>query len=105
MASTALPLLTPAEYLEIERVAEIKSEFYNGQMFAMPPATLEHVLITTNLIAELGNRLRRLRCCPCRVLSSAMRVKVSQTGLYTYPDATVVCSQPQLEDNRRDTLL
>ena len=34
-----------------------------------------------------------------------MRVKVSATGLYTYPDVVVVCGQPQFEDRQRDTLL
>ena len=42
---------------------------------------------------------------PCEVYPSDMRVKVSETGLYTYPDVTVVCGEPQLEDDRRDTLL
>jgi Uma2 family endonuclease len=34
-----------------------------------------------------------------------MRVKVSPTGLYTYPDVTVVCGEAQFEDNQQDTLL
>jgi Uma2 family endonuclease len=34
-----------------------------------------------------------------------MRVKVSLTGLYTYPDVAVVCSKPQFEDDVFDTLL
>jgi Uma2 family endonuclease len=34
-----------------------------------------------------------------------MRVKVSPTGLYTYPDVTVVCGEAQFEDHQQDTLL
>jgi Uma2 family endonuclease len=34
-----------------------------------------------------------------------MRVKVSPTGLYTYPDVTVVCGEPEFEDADVDTLL
>ena len=53
-------------------------------------------------VRELGNRLRGRAC---RVLPSDMRVKVSPTGLYTYPDVVVVCDQPQFADEQRDTLL
>jgi hypothetical protein len=42
MASAARQLLTPAEYLEIERTADTKSEFYAGEMFAMAGANPEH---------------------------------------------------------------
>jgi Uma2 family endonuclease len=34
-----------------------------------------------------------------------MQVQVSATGLYTYPDACVVCGEPQFLDEHRRTLL
>jgi Uma2 family endonuclease len=34
-----------------------------------------------------------------------MRVRVSPTGLFTYPDVVVVCGPPQFLDDQRDTLL
>jgi Uma2 family endonuclease len=34
-----------------------------------------------------------------------MRVKVSDTGLYTYPDVVAVCGEPRFEDAEVDTLL
>ena len=34
-----------------------------------------------------------------------MRVRVSATGLYTYPDVVVVCGPPEFSDENRDTLL
>jgi Uma2 family endonuclease len=34
-----------------------------------------------------------------------MRVKVTATGLYTYPDVVVVCGEPKFEDEFVDTLL
>jgi Uma2 family endonuclease len=102
MPSAALQLLTAAEYLEIERAAETKSEFYDGRMFAMAGASLEHVLLAGNVAGVLSNQLRGRAF---RVLGSDLRVKVSATGLYTYPDVSVVCGQPHLEDAYRDTLL
>src|SRR5476649_1115186 len=108
MAMTALPKptskskLTPAEYLAIERKAEFKSEFLNGEMFAMAGASRHHCAVKDNLIGELHARLKG---GPCRSYSSDMRVKVSATGLYTYPDIVIVCGPPELEDEKFDTLL
>jgi Uma2 family endonuclease len=102
MTSPARKWLTEQEYLAIERAAETKSQFFAGEMFAMAGASLAHNLITANVMRELGIQLRQSRC---RVVGSDMRVKVSETGLYTYPDVVVVCKEPQLEDARGDTLL
>jgi Uma2 family endonuclease len=99
MSLQAKPRLTPEEYLAIERAAEQKSEFFNGEMFAMAGASPEHALIVTNVAGELRARLRER---PCRVYSADLRVRVSETGLYAYPDVVVVCGEPQLE---QDTLL
>jgi Uma2 family endonuclease len=92
--------LTPEEYLAIERKAEFKSEFFNGEMFAMAGARAPHNAIKENLIIRLGNQLWG---GPCRSYSSDQRVKVSRTGLYTYPDIVIVCGQPEFEDG--DNLL
>lgn len=93
-------LLTPEDYLVIERAAETRSEYYAGEMFALAGASRRHNRIVANLIIELGIRLE---ASPCEVYPSDMRVKVSETGLYTYPDVLVVCGEPELEDD--DTLL
>lgn len=94
--------LTPQEYLLRERRAETKSEYLRGEVFAMAGASREHNLIAGNVAGELGNQLRDR---PCEVYQSNMRVKVSPTGLYSYPDVTVVCSEPEFEDAEVDTLL
>jgi Uma2 family endonuclease len=94
--------LTEAEYLEIERRAEFKSEFYDGEMFAMAGGSRSHSLIKCNLIIAIGNQLKG---CPCRVYDSDMRLKVQANGLYTYPDVSVVCGEDQTEGERDDILL
>ena len=101
MSTDPKTFLTPEQYLEIERKAEYKSEYYNGEMFAMAGASLAHNLIVGNLVGELHRQLRPGRC---RILSSDMRVRVTATGLYTYPDAVAYCGEPQLLDGS-DTLL
>ncbi len=94
--------LTSLEYLEWERCQESKHEYLNGDIFAMIGASRKHNLITANLLAGLHTQLRHK---PCEIYSSDMRVKVSSTGLYTYPDIVVVCGEPQFDDALLDTLL
>jgi Uma2 family endonuclease len=102
MSTVAKRLLTSEEYLARERKADYRSEFYRGEMFAMSGATWEHTLIKDNLAREAGNQLKD---GPCRIVTSDLRVKVTATGLYTYPDVIVVCEKPQFEDKVLDTLL
>jgi len=102
MSTQPEPRLTPAEYLEAERLVETRNEYYAGEVFAMEGASRKHGLIVTNLIVSLGTSLRGR---PCEVYPGSMRVKVEPSGLYTYPDISVVCGGPVLEDDHFDTLL
>ena len=94
--------LTAAEYLAIERAAEFKSEFYDGEMFAMSGASREHNTLKENLVGEF---FVRLKGGPCRTWSSDQRVRVDRTGLYTYPDIVVLCGSGEYDPADRDTLL
>jgi Uma2 family endonuclease len=96
------PRLTPEEYIELERKAEIKSEYIDGEMFAMSGAIREHSSIVNNIITELNNRLNDR---PCEVHGPNLRVKVSAAGAYTYPDVLAVCGELHFEDDQLDTLL
>src|ERR1700752_5070574 len=96
VSTASKKLLSPEEYLTLERKAEFRSEYYAGEMFAMAGATWEHTLVKDNLAREVGNQLKG---GPCKVLTSDMRVRVDRTGLYTYPDIVVVCDEPEFEDD------
>ena len=98
----ARSLLTPEEYLVRERKALTKSEYRDGRIYAMLGASREHNLITGNTLVELHVQLRNR---VCEVYPSDMRVKVSASGLYTYPDVIVVCDEPRFDDTHFDTLL
>lgn len=102
MSRPAEHFIAPAEYLEWERGAETRSEYLNGCIYAMSGASLEHNRIVASLAITLGAQLRGK---PCEPFFGDMRVKVSPTGLYTYPDIVVVCGEPRLEDEHFDTLL
>jgi Uma2 family endonuclease len=104
MSTPESALVSPAEYLEIERLSEIRHEYVNGRMYEMSPgATDAHYLITTNL---LGSLLPQIRGRRCRVFTGEARVKISPTGMYTYPDISALCGEPRLENFKGvDTLL
>ena len=102
MSAQPKQFFSAAEYLAFERENPYKSEYYAGEIFALAGASRRHNLITTNVIAALHAQLRGRTCT---VYSSDMRVKVSQTGLYTYPDALVVCGRELFDDRDQDTLL
>jgi len=102
MSPQPKPHLSPEAYLAAERVAPFKSEYVNGEVFAMAGASVQHVLIAANLVGELRTQLKER---DCRVFSADLRVKVSASGLYTYPDVAVVCGPLLFDDDRQDTLL
>lgn len=104
MPAQAIPLLTEAEYLQQERHAEFKSEYLNGEIYAMAGASRRHNQITSNLVISLGSQLLEK---PCGVYSSDMKVRTrtEKTNKYSYPDVAVVCGEEQFEDEKGDVLL
>jgi Uma2 family endonuclease len=93
--------LTPEEYLEIERKAEFKSEFYRGEMFAMSGGSRKHSRIPFQLAALIGQHILERGC---EGYTSDLRVLVEESGLYTYPDMSVVCGGAKFADGHLDTL-
>lgn len=93
---------TEQEYLELERKAEYKSEFFGGEIFAMAGTTNPHNIITVNFLILLGTKLKGKGCRP---YGSDMRVHTPINSLYAYPDISVVCGEKKFLDNVFDTLL
>ena len=102
MSQRIVPYISPQEYLRRERLAEYKSEYLNGEIFAMTGASRQHNRITINISSSLNLQLKGR---PCETYAVDMRVKVRASGLYTYPDVAVACGEPQFEDSEFDTLL
>ena len=93
---------TPQEYLALERKSETRNEYFNGEIFAMAGASREHNLIAGNVNAEIRDQILDR---PWESYPSDMRVYIEATGLYTYPDVTVVCGEQRFQDREVDTLL
>lgn len=95
-------LLSQEEYLELERQAPNKSEYYKGEIFAMAGATKEHNKIVASIILAIGQHLRGKGCS---FFPSDLRVHNNYNGFYTYPDVTIVCGKEEYLDDKFDTLL
>jgi Uma2 family endonuclease len=102
MSASPQPIITPEMYLEMERTAEIRHEYYRGIVYEMSGGSGNHAILIAHLAASLVTAMRGK---PCSVTVSDMRLRVSPEGLYTYPDAMVFCGEPQYADPRNDTLL
>jgi Uma2 family endonuclease len=93
---------TPAEYLTLERTSAYRSEYFQGEIFAMAGGTPRHSLIQTNLTGELRQALKGNSCT---TYNSNLRILVDQTGLYTYPDASIVCGPLEIAEGQPDVVL
>ncbi len=96
------PYITLEEYLEIDRKGEVKSEYYDGEMYQMAGASLEHNTIVGNVISEFHSQLKNHSAI---VLPGNMRLRIPETRRYAYPDVTVVCSKPEFDTKEKDVLL
>lgn len=85
----------------IEDGAISKSEYYQGQIYAIAGGTVRHSQIASNTIATLSPGLAGK---PCTVFNSDLRLHVHQNGLYTYPDVMVICAKVELLPGRQDTV-
>ena len=101
MAAAAKTTISPGEYLAHERRAETKSEYVDGEVYAMTGASREHNRISLSIGAQLWNQLQNRSCEP---FVNDMRARVGRRA-YLYPDVVVVCGEAQFEDDQGDTLL
>ena len=102
MSAQAHPHITVEEYFRLDAEAESKSEYFDGEMYAMSGGSGPHAIIAVNLASELR---RVLRHKGCTVASSDLRVRVGVLGRYAYPDVAVFCGEGQYAEENRDTLI
>lgn len=86
------------EYLDFERSSIEKHEFFRGEVFAMAGAGNIHNIIFSNLFIDIGTKLKGKKCQP---YGSDMRVHIPKNSLFTYPDISIFCNEPEQfeEDN------
>ena len=101
MHQPALKYITPEQYLAMEESAEIKHEYYQGEIFAMAGGSNNH-----NLIAGDVHTRMNLSLTPkgCFAYMTDMRLWIKANGLFAYPDVIVVCGEPEFYPDRDDTI-
>ena len=102
MSANPTTFMTLEEYLGRELESEEKYEYFNGEVFAIARPSARHTWIVANIVVEFG---RQLKGKPCRLSSSELRLRVTPTGLYTYPDVMVICGNVEVAAEQKDTVL
>jgi Uma2 family endonuclease len=92
-------LFTAEEYLRLERDAEFKSEYVNGNVYAMAGAKVNHNRIAANVLRNLGNQLRSR---PCEAFGSDMKVRIDKANAFRYPDISALCGPILFHDQVQD---
>lgn len=96
------PKLSPSEFLVWERKQEYKHEYVNGEVLAMSGASFNHNRIASNIIISIGSFLKNKSC---DIFGSDLRVSVKFKNSYFYPDAIILCNEPEFDDAKiKDTL-
>lgn len=104
------PLFTVEQYLKLERAAEERHEFLDGEIYAMAGESEAHGIISVNLVISLGSQLKG-KPCQARTKDTKVRSgpiprgRQASAGLYSYPDVIVVCGEPKYLDEYKDVLL
>ena len=100
MASLPIARFTPEQYLEMERRALVKSEYYHGEIFAMAGASWAHSVVVSNFNGLCNAQIQD---GPCQAVTNDLRVQVG--AAYYYPDVVVICGSPEFTDSHTDTAL
>jgi len=78
------------DYLEAEKISDVKHEYFDGEIFAMAGGSKTHQLLTGNIFGEIRNHLKG---SPCLTFSSDMKVRLDEGNKYFYPDVVIACEK------------
>lgn len=100
-AVPALKFISIEDYLSHEETADVKHEYYRGEIFAMAGGTIAHNQIVSNTVSEINLFLRGKSC---QVFPSDLKVHNKANTLFTYPDISIVCGEPEKWQGHNDTI-
>ncbi|MBM3736814.1 MAG: Uma2 family endonuclease [Acidobacteria bacterium] len=100
MTAVPIPRYSVEQYLALDRSGDQKFDYYDGEMFPVAAASVEHGRIAAKLARRLDERLDGTSCA---TIAGSVRVRVLPTK-FVYPDVLVVCGEPALTDGHADTL-
>ncbi|WP_431294736.1 Uma2 family endonuclease [Pedobacter sp. P26] len=91
---------TIEEYLEMEKEATVKHEYYQGEIFAMSGAGDNHNWLFSNVFLAIGGQLKGKSC---HIFGSDKRMNIPENSLFTYPDISIYCNDIKHIDIDEDT--
>ncbi len=101
MGAPDLIYISDEFYLETERLATEKHEYFRGEIFAMSGASIIHNKIFSNIFGDLSFRLKGNKC---QTFGSDLRIHIPKNTLYTYPDISIICGEIETTDDKFDTV-
>ena len=94
-------LISVDDYLAGELDSPIKHEYIGGVVHAMAGARVAHNDITSNILVEVGSRLRG-KSCKAYTSDMKIRVDLGNHVRFYYPDVSVVCRSNSPTDSFQD---
>jgi Uma2 family endonuclease len=91
------------EYLELERTSNVRHEYLDGEIREMPGGNETHSRLKVNVVTSLQIALRETSAC--WLYNSDLKIKLPNSKIYTYPDASVVVGEPLFETTKDESLL
>ena len=88
----------------MKKKAVEKHEFYSGKIVKMPGGTDKHSEISMNIGAAIKFALRPLSI-KFRVYNSDLKIRIDSLDSGVYPDALVICKEPEYWQDRQDVIV
>jgi Uma2 family endonuclease len=100
---TEKKLVTIEEYLDIERRTGIKHEFYNGKIVPKEVSTIQHNVISQNIL--FGIELNLDSTPEYWIFGSNQKIYLSDYEIYVYADALMVSGKPIESDDETSAIV
>jgi len=86
------------DYIEGEKISQIKHEYIAGEVYAMAGASDKHYRISINIVKKLDSHLENSEG---EAFMAEMKLKVNEDTFY-YPDVFVACDKPAKSAYQRE---
>ena len=104
------PRYSVDEYLEMERAADERHMYIDGDIFAMAGESPAHADVSSNTLLRVASQRKGT---PCRARTKDTKVRCadaplpghSTKGMFYYPDIVVICGEPEYHDAHKDIVL
>ncbi len=90
------------EYLALEEESIQRHEFFKGEIFAMSGGSIDHGAISVNWTSEIRSKTKGSNC---RGFNSDVKVHIESEEAFVYPDASIVCGEVELYNEKNHTIL